>query len=266
MSAVSLGQHHGSGPLRRKQIPLPQAIGLSWSSHEPLAYLTGSAGARSNPRTTGSAGQYEPGHRPAATPPPAPPRRQGRHHLKPAAAFRIPASRVKLRRPRTAVIGHLHTDKTVPRTDRDRDCPARIPRPAIPDTIAEQLAHQQGGVIRAGVPGTEHRDCERAGDSPTLRPPGQRHALPDHRPGHQRTRPPARAPRGKATGVVRTHRDARSTPRLTSSRTTQPVRPWPSAQSPSRLDLEELSPQLTPVPRGGSQPGPGGYVRRSRHG
>jgi hypothetical protein len=35
-------------------------------------------------------------------------------HLKPAAAFRIPASTAKLRHPTAAAIGHLHTDKTVP--------------------------------------------------------------------------------------------------------------------------------------------------------
>jgi hypothetical protein len=184
-SAASLGQHHGAGPLYRKRIPVPQAIGLSWSSDIP----DGICRCQVHRRTTASAGQYEPGHRPPATPPPPPPRRQARHQLEPPAAFRIPASRAQLRRPRAAVIGHLHTDKSVSRADRDRDCPARITRPAMPDTIAEQLAHQQGGVISARVPGTEHPDCERAGDPPTLRQPGKRHALPDHRPDHQRTRP-----------------------------------------------------------------------------
>ena len=102
-------------------------------------------------------------------------------------------------------IGHLHTDKTVPGPDRDRDRPARSARPAVPDTIAEQLAHQQGGVIPARVPGTEHPDCERAGDPRPLRPPGHRHALPDLPPSHQRTRLP-RPPRpghhrGRQAGV-----------------------------------------------------------------
>jgi 8-oxo-dGTP pyrophosphatase MutT (NUDIX family) len=79
---------------------------------------------------------------------------EARNELKPPAAFRIPASSVKLRHLRAAAIGHLHTDKTVPRADRDCDRPARSPRPAMPDTIAEQLADQQGGVIPAWVPGT----------------------------------------------------------------------------------------------------------------
>ena len=90
--------------------------------------------------------------------PPPPPRREARNELKPPAAFRIPASSVKLRHLRAAAIGHLYTDKTVPRADRDRDRPARSARPAMPDAIAEQLAHQQGGVIPARVPGTEHPD------------------------------------------------------------------------------------------------------------
>src|ERR1017187_5322001 len=93
--------------------------------------------------------------------PPPPPRREARNELKPPAAFRIPARTVQLRYFRAAAIGHLHTDKTVPRADRDRDRPARSPRPAMPDPIAEQLAHQQAGVIPARVPGTEHPADER---------------------------------------------------------------------------------------------------------
>jgi hypothetical protein len=132
--------------------------------------------------------------------PPPPPRREARNHLKPAAAFRIPASTIQLRYLRAAAIGHLHTDKTVPHADRDRDRPARS-RPAVPDTIAEQLAHQQARVIPARMPGTEHPDCERAGDPRPLRPPGKRHTLPNRCPGHQRTRPsPPAIPRGKPPG------------------------------------------------------------------
>ena len=71
--------------------------------------------------------------------PPPPPHRQARNELKPPAAFRVPASNVQLRHLRAAAIGHLHPDKTVPRADRDRDRPARSARPAMPDTIAEQL-------------------------------------------------------------------------------------------------------------------------------
>ena len=96
----------------------------------------------------------------------------------------------------------------------------------MPDTIAEQLAHQQGGVIPARVPGTEHPDCERAGDPRPLCPPGHRHALPGLPPSHQRTRLP-RPPRPREiTGPPgRMYGNARPAQRLTSSRNTRPARP-----------------------------------------
>ena len=138
-----------------------------------------------------------PSARHAAATPTAP---RGPPQLKPPAAFRIPASRAQLRHLRAAAIGHLHTDKAVPRADRDRDRPARSARPAMPDTIAEQLAHQQGGVIPARVPGTEHPACERAGDPRPLRPPGHRHALPDP-PAQPSAHPPSpAAPPPEITG------------------------------------------------------------------
>ena len=166
--------------------------------------------------------------------PPPPPRREARHELKTPAAFRTPPGTVQLWHLRAAAIGHLHPDKAVPRADRDRDRPARSARPAMPDTIAEQLAHQQGGVIPARVPGTEHPDCERAGDPRPLRPPGHRHALPDLRPSHQRTRLPRPPAPGRSPGPAgRVLRDARSTQRLTSSpeHATGTARPWPSVES-----------------------------------
>jgi hypothetical protein len=63
-----------------------------------------------------------------------------------------------------------------------------------PGRRSQHPDHQQGGGIAAGVPGTEHPDCERAGDPRPLGPPGHRHALPDLRPSHQRARLP-RPPR-----------------------------------------------------------------------
>ena len=99
--------------------------------------------------------------------------------------------------------------------------PPRSARPAVSDTIAEQLAHQQRGVVPARVPGTEHPGCERGGDTRPLLPPGHRHALPDRYPSHQRTRPspPSTIPGESHRAAGRTHVDARSTQRLTSSRT-----------------------------------------------
>ncbi len=128
--------------------------------------------------------QLEPGHRPPATLPPPSPRRKPGNELKPPAALRIPASGAQLRHLRAAAIGHLHTDKAVPGPDRDRDRLARSTRPAVPDAVAEKLVHQQGSVIPAGVPGTEHPAHERAGDPCPLRPPGHRHALPNLQPSH----------------------------------------------------------------------------------
>jgi hypothetical protein len=77
-----------------------------------------------------------PSARRAAATPTAPP---GPQPAEAPAAFRTPASTGQLRHPRAAAIGHLHTDKTVPGPDRDRDRPARSARPAMPDAVAEQL-------------------------------------------------------------------------------------------------------------------------------
>jgi hypothetical protein len=63
--------------------------------------------------------------------PPPPPRRQVRDELKPAAACGLAASRAQLRHLSAAAIGHLHTDQTGSRADRDRL--TRNPRPAMPD-------------------------------------------------------------------------------------------------------------------------------------
>ncbi len=122
--------------------------------------------------------QLEPGNRPAAEPPPPPPRREARNELKPATAFRIPASRTQLRHPRPAPVSDLDPDHTVPRRDRDRDRLPGSTRAAVPDAIAEQLAHQQDGHVPARVSRTEHPAQERTGDQRPLRPPGKCHALP----------------------------------------------------------------------------------------
>src|SRR5580704_10442896 len=172
-----------------------------------------------------------PSARYAAATPTAP---RGPQRAEGPGAFRIPAGTVQLRHLRAAAMGDLHPDKTVPRADRDRDRPARSPRPAMPDTSAEQLAYQQGGVSPVRVTGTEHPADERAGDPHPLRPPGHRHALPDLRPSHPRTRLPRPPGPGKSPGPAgRMYGNARSTQRLTSSRNTRPAqpRPWPSVES-----------------------------------
>ena len=97
--------------------------------------------------------QLEPGHRPPAAPPPSPPRRKARNELKPAAAFRVTASRTRLRHPGPAPIGDLDPDHGVRRLDRDRHRLTGSARAAMPHAVAEKLAHQQGGGVPARVPG-----------------------------------------------------------------------------------------------------------------
>jgi hypothetical protein len=65
--------------------------------------------------------------------------------------------------------------------------------------------HRKAPVIPARVPGTEHPDCERAGDPRPLRPPGHRHALPDLPPSHQHTRLPQPPAPGEAIGPLGGH-------------------------------------------------------------
>jgi hypothetical protein len=163
--------------------------------------------------------QLEPGHRPPTAPTPPPPRREAINELKPAATFRIPAGRIQLGHPRPAAISDLDTDNSVPRLNRDRDRLARSGRPAVPDAVAKQLAHQQGSDISARVPGAKHPAHEHAGNSRPLRPPSKRRGLPDRRSSHQRTRLPGRPRPGNRTGPQGGHRDARPTQRRTSSRT-----------------------------------------------
>src|ERR1017187_10227442 len=99
---------------------------------------------------------YEPGHHPPAAPSPAPPRREGCDELKPATAFRVAARRTQLRRPRPGPVGDLDPDGAVSGDDRDRDRLPGSTRPAVPDTVAEDLADQQDGHLSARVPGAEY--------------------------------------------------------------------------------------------------------------
>jgi hypothetical protein len=109
------------------------------------------------------------------------------------------ASNLQVRR-RTSILPRY----TCPALTATVTVPARCARLAVPDAIAEHLTHQQGGVIPARVPGTEHpADCERADDPCPLGPSGHRHALPDLPPGHQRTRLPRPPPPRQITGAAR---------------------------------------------------------------
>jgi len=87
----------------------------------------------------------------AATPPPAPPRRNTRYELQTTAAFRIAVSGTQLRHPGAVAVDDLHPDNAVPGPDRDR-LPG-YPRRAEPQAVAEQLAPEQRGVSSArGAP------------------------------------------------------------------------------------------------------------------
>jgi|GEM_PF-3909801 len=133
---------------------------------------------------------------PPAAPPPPPPRREARNELKPATAFRIPASRTQFRHPRPAPVTDLDSDHAVPRPDRDSDRD-RLPgsaRAAVPDTITEELAHQQDGRIPARVTGAEHPAYERTGDPRPLRPPARQASRSPGPPAQPSRHPPSRPP------------------------------------------------------------------------
>ncbi|HXL90860.1 MAG TPA: type II toxin-antitoxin system VapC family toxin [Streptosporangiaceae bacterium] len=106
----------------------------------------------------------------AAAPSPAPRRRKARNELKPATAFRITARKTRLRRPRPGAVGDLDPDGAVSGDDRDRDRLPGSTRPAVPDTVAEDLADQQDSHVPARVPGAEYRRDECSGGPRRLRP------------------------------------------------------------------------------------------------
>jgi hypothetical protein len=113
----------------------------------------------------------------------------------------------------------------------------------MPDAIPERLP-QQSGVIPARVPRAEHPDCKRAGNPGPRRPPGRRHALPDNRPGRQRTRlpRPLRGPGNHPGTAGGTYGDACPARRPASSpgHAADAARPWPSVEKPTvRTDRDE---------------------------
>ena len=208
-----------------------------------------------------------------------------------------PGQRVQLRHLRAAAIGHLHPDKTVPRADRDRDRPARSARAAMPDTIAEQLAHQQDGVIPARMPGpsTPPTNARAPAPAPPARPPSRSPgsaAQPSAHPPFPGRLPPAdhraaragvqgmharlsglrqagtRDQRGPSVAVreptVHTDRPggADGRPLTCIAAVTQVVPRWPNLQFRGVLHCAPC-PDCLPVPAAGR---PGGGAKRPRSG
>jgi hypothetical protein len=139
-----------------------------------LRYTPGTSPASRRVETSAGVRQLEPGDQPPAAPsPPAPPRREARDELKPPAAFRVAARRTQLRRPRPGSVGDLDPDGAASGDDRDRDRLPGSTRPAVPDTVAEDLADQQDSNVPARVPGAEYLSDECAGGTRPLRPPGK---------------------------------------------------------------------------------------------
>jgi len=152
-------------------------------------------------------GSTEPGHRPPAANPIArlaPPPAQAPAHLpRHPRQDEAPVLRGPLRSVTST------PDQPVPGPDRDRDRLSRIARAAVrhiagqlPCSPARRRHPRTGALGRAPI-------RERAGDPRPRRPSRIRHALPNRRPDHQRTRPspPARLRhhRGRRTGTRGMH-------------------------------------------------------------
>jgi hypothetical protein len=71
--------------------------------------------------------------------------------MEPPAVLRITTSGSQLRHPSPAQVSDLDADNVVRRLDRDRDRLTDSTRAAVPETIGEKLAHQQGGHVPAWV-------------------------------------------------------------------------------------------------------------------
>ena len=201
-------------------------------------YTPGTCAVNCRAETSPGVRKLKPGHRPPAAPPsPAPPRRQARNELKPPAAFRITARRTKLWRPRPGAVGHLDPDDAVPGDDRDRDRLPGSSRAAMPDTVTEDLAHQQDSHVSARVPRAEYLEDERAGGPRPLRPPARQASRCPGPPPWPSPHPPfpARTSPGEVSGPpgghTRMHARLRA---LRQARAIRPrARPWPSVETPT---------------------------------
>jgi hypothetical protein len=156
---------------------------------------------------------------------------------------------------RPGSVGDLDPDGAV--SGDDRDC-NRFPgstRAGVPDTVAEYLADQQDGHVSAWVPGAERLRDECSGGPRPLRPPGERHALPDGQPSHHRTRPsPAAPPRetGRAAGGRRDmHAQLRRERQADTTGLRRPLpvaRPWSRPPSVA-VRAKPTVPRTAPRPR-----------------
>jgi hypothetical protein len=154
----------------------------------------------------------EPRNRPPAAPTPPPPRREASNKLEPAAAFLIPASGGQFRRPGAAQVGDLDPHHSARDLDRDCDRPAGITRPAMPNAVAEYLAHQHGSIIRARVTVTSRAATKaRATRARSARPASVTVSRTASPAISATTFPAARTPGEITRAIGATHRDGRST-------------------------------------------------------
>jgi hypothetical protein len=113
-----------------------------------------------------------------------------------------------------------------PRPRPEPDRPARSARPGLPDAVAGQLAHHQGGIIPARVPGTSTPPAKvRATRARSARPAIitlSQTAVPAI---SAPVRPRPHHPRASHRAAGWIHGDARSTQRRTPSRNMRPARP-----------------------------------------
>jgi len=210
----SITTRRGRRPAARSGSP-PICLPRTW--HIPGVDLPRTRRARPCRQRTvqlpGGAGsavpQPGPGHRPPATPPPAPAGGQLRHQPQPPATFRLTTAGPQLRHTPAAAVSDLDPDHAAGGPDRDRD---RLPfraRAAMPDAVPEQLAHQQSGVIPARMPRPEHPGRERPGNpapAPPARPPSRSPEQPPWPSSHPPSPPPAsRKPPGTAAGHTGMH-------------------------------------------------------------
>jgi hypothetical protein len=193
-------------------------------------YTPGTSRVRRRAETSARVRKLKPGDQPPAAPSRTPPRREARDELKPTAAFRVMPGGTHPGRSWPGSVDDLDPDHAVPGPDRDRDRLPSSTRAGVPDTVTEDLAHQQDRIILARVPGPEHLADERAGGTRPLHRPAsvtlsRTATLAISAPAF-----PAALVPGIARAAGRTHRDGRPTRRHASSQpapgAARPCGPW----------------------------------------